>query len=218
MKLIETRAQQPAGGLDELDKVELPDTYLAMLEDAMTRCGGNPSWRNNKKNNARDLLAMATISGRMVVRELDLAEALRALIFIEAPIPCVPDAQDQLQIAPGALLGLMYVEDALVLPQPGYSFVQVVLPNGVWHANVEAVEKGHGQPLCLGTKLPSAIPVSEIIIMTYGALIMKAVNIDERDYAGVLNPDAARWWQQNRHLIPLSDEPFVRPIGVNVKS
>jgi hypothetical protein len=34
---------------------------------------------------------------------------------------------------------------------------------------------------------------------------------DERDHAGVLNIVAAKWWQENLHLIPLVREPFIRP-------
>jgi len=213
MKMTETRTQPPAGGLAALDQVELTDDYRKMLATAMASCGGPAPWRNNKKSNARDLLAMAQISGRTVVRELDLAEMLRALIYIDAPVPCTPDSEDQLQVAPGVLLGITYPQEALVLPQPGYSFVQVLLPRGIWHANAGDIE--HGQPLCLGVKLPSAIPVSEIVLMSYGALTMQSVSLDERGYAGVLNAEAARWWQQNRHRIPLTAEPFIRPIGVN---
>ena len=40
---------------------------------------------------------------------------------------------------------------------------------------------------------------------------MQSVMFDEQDPAGVLNADAARWWQQNRDRIPLSREPFIRP-------
>jgi len=213
VKITETRTQPPTGGLAALDQVELSKSSRKMLADAMASCGGDVSWRTNKKNNARDLLAMAEISGRTVVRELDLDEMLRALIFIEAPVPCRPDSEGRLQKAPGMLLGLTYRQEALILPQPGYSMVQILLPRDIWHANVGDIE--HGQPLCLGVQLPTAIPLSEIVLMTYGAMTMQAISIDERDYAGVLNVEAARWWQQNRHLIPLTSEPFIRPTGVN---
>jgi hypothetical protein len=54
--------------------------------------------------------------------------------------------------------------------------------------------------------------LTEIVVMTYGALTMQSVMIDEQDSAGVLNRDAAHWWQQNLWRIPLSREPFIRPL------
>ena len=213
MKITETRTPPPAGGLTALDQVELSKEHRKMLDNAMLSCGGGAPWKNNKRCNARDLLALSQISGRMNVRELDLAERFQALIFIEMPAPCTPSSDGELQVAQGVLLGLTYPQEALILPQPGYSFIQILMPRGIWHANAGDIE--HGQPLCLGVQIPTAIPVTELVLMAYGALSLQAVQIDERDHAGVLNAAAARWWQQNRHLMPLTTEPFIRPIGGN---
>jgi hypothetical protein len=44
---------------------------------------------------------------------------------------------------------------------------------------------------------------------------MQTLKIDERDAAGVLNPQAARWWQQNTDRIPLTSVPFLGSAGEN---
>jgi hypothetical protein len=201
----------PQGGLSALNEVQLCSRYQAMLDQAMRSCYGPASWRRRKEAEARDLLALAQISGRASVAELDVAETLRALVFLEVPVPCRSAIADRIEISPEAVLGLTYPEAAISLPQPGFAFVQLRAPVRVWHANVGPPELG--QPLCLGTRLPTGIPLNEILVMSYGALSMQSVMIDEKDAAGVLNPDAARWWQQNLHRIPLSREPFIRGNG-----
>jgi hypothetical protein len=55
------------------------------------------------------------------------------------------------------------------------------------------------------------VRLKDVVLMTYGALAMQAVMIDETDPAGLMNPAAARYFQQNRDLIPLSAAPFLSP-------
>lgn len=202
------RPEIPRGGIRALDHVRLCPIYQTMLDNAALSCLGSAPWRNRKQAELRELLALAQISGRMEVKEIDIRESLRAILLLEVPVPQIPDQSGQLQITNEAIIGLIYREEALERPQPGYSFIQILAPRHIWHANVGPIERG--QPLCLGPYLPAAIPVKEIVLMTYGAVSMQTVMIDERDSAGVLNPDASRWWQLNLKKIPLTSEPFIR--------
>jgi hypothetical protein len=113
-----------------------------------------------------------------------------------------------LAIAQATRVGIVYREAALVTPQPGYSFGQILAPHPVWHPNVSW---DMNQVLCLGPSMPAGIPLREIVLMVYGALSMLSVQLDPANSAGVLNPAAADWFQRNPGLIPLSREPFVRP-------
>jgi len=222
--LKETQRVVPEGGVAALDEVVLSKWHERMLARAAGGCNGPAAWRNRKLAEARDLLALAQISGRMTVGEIDLRESLRALVRLRVPVPLEPDEAGRLRLADQAVLGVTYRQEAVRLPQPGFSFVQLLAPPfdlrprdprppGVWHANVGRRE--HGQPVCLGETLDAGIPVKEIILLTYGALSMQSVTvmIDEQDSAGVMNHRAARWWQQNVDRIPLSREPFVRARG-----
>jgi hypothetical protein len=200
----------PKGGLRSLEQVELFSKPQKMLDKAVLNCFGSAPWRYRKQAEARDLFALGQISGRMEVKEIDIREALRAILLLEVPVPQIPGQNGQLQIANQVIIGLKYREEAIGQPQPGYSFVQILAPRNIWHANVGPVE--HGQPLCLASSLPASIPVKEIVLMVYGALSMQTVMIDERDSAGVMNPDAARWWQLNLDKMPLTQEPFIRII------
>jgi hypothetical protein len=122
-------------------------------------------------------------------------------------VPCLPDPSGPLQVAARALLGILYPQAALLVPQPGYAFVRILQPRHVW---LSVLSADVHQFLCLGTKLPPGIPLKEILLMTYGALSLQSIQINLHDPAGVLNPAAAEWWQRNTHLIPLSREPFQR--------
>jgi hypothetical protein len=144
----------------------------------------------------------------MRVSWIDLSCGLRAKLELEVPVPCLSDPGSPLQIAPKAVLGLTYPAESIVLPMPGYAFVRLLHPSLVWHSNVS---RDHNQILCLGPSLPAGIPVREILLLSYFALSLQAIQIDQMDPAGVLNPAAADWWQRNASRIPLSREPFLRP-------
>jgi len=75
-----------------------------------------------------------------------------------------------------------------------------------------ALLSGHPDEVSgLGASLPTGIPCVELIVASYGALAMQNVMVDERDAAGVLNIEAARWWQANTHRIPLTKTPLLSP-------
>jgi hypothetical protein len=195
--------------LSALGEVALSPENQRRLDAAAATSGGPPLWRARKLAEARDLLALSQIAGRLTVQALDLDEALRVLLHLRVPVPCL-DAQRRFEAAPLAVLGLTYRQEALRQQLPGYAFVQVLLPQNPWHANI-AMDRG--RPLCLGTQLPAGIRCKELVLMAYGALSMQTVQIDEMDVAGVLNVEAARWWQQNTHRIPLTRTPFLAAEG-----
>ena len=204
---VEPERPHPVG-LSALAAVTLDPPYQRLLDLARANCGGPVHWVRRKLAEAHDLLALAQISSRMQVLWLDLTAELRAMIDLRAPVPCLAGPEAPLQILPLARLGLRYPQEALVAPQPGYSFVQVLAPRNVWLANVS---RDDYQVVCLGATLPISLPIKELVMMTYGALTLQAIQIDLTDPAGVLNAAAAEWWQSppNLRRIPLSREPFI---------
>lgn len=198
----------PARGLAALPEVALNERHQRMLDAALAQAGGPPVWRARKRAEARDLLALSQIAPRLRVDFLDLREAFRAVLWLKVPVPLQPDEQGQLRLAGHAVLGLMYPQEALRQPLPGYAFVRILAPGPVWLANVAPVID---QPLCLGAHLPSGgmLRVKEIVLMSYGALSMQTVMVDQYDAAGVMHVEAARWWQQHTDAIPLSRTPFL---------
>lgn len=193
--------------LSSLHQMPLDGFHQALWESVRKICGGPAACRHRLSAEAHDLLALAQYFGRLRVLWLDLSAGLRAKVELEVPVPCLPDPDGPLQVASCALLGLLYPQEAMLLPQPGYAFVRILQPRPVWHSNVSP---DHHQVLCLGPSLPAGIPLKEIILMTYGALSMQTTQLDLLNPAGVLSPAAAEWWQRNTRLIPLSREPFQR--------
>jgi hypothetical protein len=196
----------PQVGLAELSRVPLNEANQHLLEAALRNCGGSREARCRKQAEARDLLALAQISGRLQVGWLDLSADLRALVELRVPVPLLPNPTGPLRVAPAARLGLCYPQQAAVLPQPGIAFVRILAPHPVWLPNVSP---DRTQVLCLGTTLPAGILLKEIILMAYRALALLAVQMDALNAAGVLNPIAGDWWQHNTKMIPLCREPFI---------
>ncbi len=188
---------------------DLEPENRALLRSVLRNGPQDPVWRARVLSEAAALLLLSQRAGpeRLRIGFIEAPDALRALLFMGVPVACRPAAEDSLEIAPQATIGLSYAKEAVLGPMPGLSFIQVISPLHVWHPNVATP----GQVVCLGPSLPSGIRVTELIYMTYGALSMQTVQLDEGDPAGVLNPAAAAWWQLNRHRIPLSRAPFLRP-------
>jgi hypothetical protein len=191
--------------LSKLDEVSLSPTNQRFLALAQANSGGSPTWRARKSSEARNLFAMGQESGRYRVDGLDLTHDLRALVTMRVPVPCLPDPAGPLQFAPCARLGISCEEQFLKWPAPGTNFVQLLSPAHAWLPNL-------GRPiqaLCLGTTLPAGIRLREILHMVFGALTLQTVQMDLLDSAGVLNPDAALWWQRNLDKVPITREGFV---------
>ncbi|MCI0456194.1 MAG: hypothetical protein L0Z62_04335 [Gemmataceae bacterium] len=200
------RSPVPPDGLAGLGSVELLEENQRFLDQALLAAGGPPPWRNRKRAEARDLLALSQIATRLSVQYLDLRESLRAVLLLRVPVPRRTSLEGDLLLADHAVLGLTYPHVALREQLPGFVFFQMLAPDCVWHANVAPDPV---QPLCLGARLPAGIRVKELVLMAYGALSMQSIQIDEQDSAGVLNPMAAHWWQANTARIPLSRIPFL---------
>lgn len=203
----------PRIGLANLHELTLDSYYQAIWESARKNCGGPAACRHRLLAEAHDLLALSQHSHRLIVHWLELSVDLRAKVELEVPVAHWPDPAGPLRVAPRALLGLHYPREAMLAPQPGYAFVRILAPRPVWHSNVSS---DPNQVLCLGPKLPAGIPISEVILMAYGALTLQTTQLDLYDPAGVLNPAAADWWQRNPNLIPLTREPFIRDEVKNV--
>ena len=202
------------GGISRLSEIVLKDAYRAHFEAAMASCLGPISFRNRKKVEFHEFLALAQISGRIRPFVANLEDSMQLVFALRAPVP-VMGADGILQIADEAHLHLCYREEAMKRPQPGHSFVQVLQPSGVWLPNISLPTPTQPglpvQAICLGASLPARIRVRELILMTYGALTLQAIQMNAFDAAGIMNREASDWWQRNLARIPLTYEPFLPP-------
>lgn len=195
--------------LHHLNQIELNPASRARFEEALSASSGDPTWRARKSAEARELLALVQVAPQRIrLLEIDLKSNFRAIIALNVPVACWTGAEQDVAIASGALLALDYPREAISVPTPGYAFFTILEPRNVWHANVRLPD----QPLCLGPKLPAGIRVLSLIQMAYGALSLQTIQIDPADSAGVLNVDAADFWQRNLQRVPLSKEPFLPAI------
>ena len=193
-------------GLSALSTVKLNARNQRLFELAKQTCGGPAPLAARKLIEAHDLLALGQVSQRVNVQWFDLRDAFRVLFYLRVPVATLTDPAGELKIANYATIGLTYRPEATRLPQPGYSFIQILAPLHAWYP---AVAREFGQPLCLGTSMPAGVRVRELVLMTYGALSMQTVQIDPANSAGVFNVDAAFWYQARLDRIPLSRAPFL---------
>lgn len=196
--------------LTDLEGVELNHANQQLLTDASRVCGGPPPWRARKLAEAREVLALSQLSRRFTVAMIDMADALRLLVHTLVPVPVRPHPGAAVEVAPYALLGVTYRQCALSAPQPGMSFIQILSPQNILHPNCVA-DSPHTSLICLGPTLPAGIRVTELLKICYGALAMQIVQFNPGDAAGVLNVEAAEYWQRNVDKLPLTREPFLRP-------
>lgn len=194
-----------AGGLLDLDKVTLDPLREEWVREAAARCGGSAPWRRRKLAEYQAFLRLDLLSGRLRLLGANLEMDLRLVFSLLAPVPCAPGPDQALRRADFAVVALRYPEEAARLPQPGYAFVQILAPADVFHSNVAP----GSQHLCLGAKLPAGIRLTELLLLTYGALTLQSVALDLLDPAGVLNPAAALFYQTHPGAVPLTREPFL---------
>lgn len=203
-----------SGGLSGLSGVSLDERHEEMFTRAEARCGGTAVWRQRKRSEFREFLALAQVSSRIKLMMADLSGSMRIMFELRAPVPTMPVPGGPLEVVNRALIGLTYREEAIRLPQPGYAFVGIHLPNHVWLPNIAPsdpafTELGPGQALCLGAELPAGMPVKELVLQTFAALTLQSIQLDARDRAGIMHPEAAKWYLQNRERIPLTREGFL---------
>lgn len=200
-------------GLSRLGEVVLASPFQALFESGTQLCLGTAPFRSRKKAELHEFLALAQVSGRIQPLALKLEDALQVLFELVCPVP-VMDAGGNFQVFDRARIFLRYPEEAIRKAMPGYAFIEIVEPQGVWLPNVSRPDAERGIPLqalCLGASLPPGIRVRELVLMTFGALTMQAIQMNALDPAGIMNPLAARWWQSNLARIPLTAEPFLIP-------
>lgn len=206
--------------INHLEQVQLNDANERMLRQADLPPGILiPAAHARLRAEARDLLAVSQIVGpqRLLVTWMEIApDGLRAMVMMnDVTVPVITPGGD-LGVEIGAQVGLMWPIDAIRTPLPGYAFVHV-RDRAVWHPN--ASEKTPDKPcaLCLGAKMPRGVPlVRGILLGTWGLLTLQTPPaIDVLDPAGVLNARAAMfyrdWLPRNRHRVPLTNVPFMRP-------
>ncbi|MHC5211185.1 MAG: hypothetical protein ACYTG2_10745 [Planctomycetota bacterium] len=206
--MTRTASSSPRPGLTGLSGTVLAPRREAALHDLVAGAGGGASFRARKAHEAHELFALEQLSERLEILRLDISSELRAVLRLVVPVPCRAPEGGELVVAHEALLGLVWPEELLRAPLPGTSVLQILGPRHVW---LPAVSFDALQVLCLGTAIAPGTPVRELVLAAYAALSMQTVVIDERDPAGVLNADAARWWQAHMDRIPLSREPFLAP-------
>jgi hypothetical protein len=196
-------------GLNALEKVVLNPQLGGVFRESVADCGGSPPWQNRKKYEAHQIFALSQSAQRFTVMTMDLRESLRCMAFLRTPVPIEPDETGELRIAPYAIIGINYREQAVVEPSAGYAFVSILFPENVFHPNI--ANQAGGQACCFGSSLPAGIRAKELILLTYGTLAMQLMMTDPSDVSGVLNIDAARYFQVPKNLkkTPLTRESFL---------
>jgi hypothetical protein len=197
--------------LSALQELELLPPYHEIYEKVAPGAGGPEPWRRWKQTAAHDVLALAQLSGRMDVQYLDLTDALRTVFALKVMVPCRRGGVGPFQIAPMALIGLSYRQEAVVRPQPGYSFAEILQPRDVFHPNIAPGYQPPGAPqiICLGPKLPAGIRIVDLVLMIYTAVCLQDANFSYTDSAGLANQAAGLFLEANPARVPLTREPFL---------
>lgn len=198
----------PPADLHTLDRVKLTPANQALLAAVLAENAGSLPWKARKAAEALSLVSLSQIApDRVKLLDISVHGPLRAVVALHVPVALHP-MNEELPIAPSALVGIHYEEAAVREAFPGHAFVTVLEPGpATWNPYVAVDGPLMGQ-LCLGPTLPPGIRVVPILQMTYGALSMASVQLDQ--FApGVMNPAAAAWWALNQHRMPLTREPLL---------
>jgi hypothetical protein len=200
--------------LTSLSQVQLSENHQAMLQFAAPDHQQTDPLLVRMVNEARDVLALSEIAppGRLRIDWIDISGSTLAIVMLmRVVVPRVPDSANQLRLGQLVRLGLTYPRAAISQVLPGTAFFDVIQPLDGWHPSISIPGPAAPIPrLCLGPELMAGIRCVDLILMAYGALCMQTLQIDERDPAGVMNIQAALWWQQNLHRLPLSTTPFLQ--------
>ena len=216
--MVRNDVRERPPGLSDLHQVPL----LMQQEEGLARLRevalGSAPWRSRKIAETRKVFGLEQLADRLTVLAVDATTDLRVVVSLHTPVPTLPPGALDLVVEDQAELVLHYNEAILTGPLPGWAMVEILSPRFVLHANVSRSQNadgfGESQRLCLGANIPRGYPLTEAILATYAAFTMQSVAIDERDPAGVMNADAAVWWQENSDRIPLSQAPFLaRAVG-----
>lgn len=206
MTLTDTNPKPPAKTLkQQLAEVVLTPEAEYFLNRAGQSAQGEAMWRHRKIQEARELLQLSQLAPRFTVEGLNLDTEFMAKLRIRMPVPTMPTMSGRLTLEQEAQFVLTYPESAVRNPSPGTSFVRITKPLRVFHPNVLPEPP---QVLCLGTTMLAGHPVREIVLSVFGALALQNVMYDVYDSAGLLNREAAMFFQQSPGQIPLTRAPF----------
>lgn len=201
-------------GLSDLDTVKLEAVREQRLTEVSAQATGTVPVRHRKIHDARQFLALEQISGRFFIRWLDLAGELRAIIEMRVPVPCRAGADQPVRLRSAATIAFIFPDAAAYAPQPGTVFAAVLFPKAVFHPLVGG--PNGEQVICLGPKIFGS--ASRIFALIYSAMAMQGATdsiLDPRQPLGVMNPEAAMWFQSaasnGRIRVPLTNEPFIAP-------
>jgi hypothetical protein len=187
---------------DALDAVELDPPYQALLAELSRSATGPAHWRRCKHQQAKQVLALTQVAprGRLAVMNIQMTDSLDLLLHLNVTVPRMPPGSDELVVEDRAIVAIHYPQEVLTQDLRGTACVRIDQPRHVWLANAHQA----AGVLCIGQIIPRNTLVKEIIWLTYTALTMQTVMFDTRDAAGVINPDAARWWAANQDRVPLT--------------
>lgn len=198
---------RPAGidHLHELNSVPLSPAAEAEAEKFQQQSLGPPAWRQKKRKEFRDVLALLTVAPyRLKLLHWHSAEELRLVLAMNVTVPCMRPG-GELVVESGALLELRYPQEAMTLSLPGTAFVRVAQPGPVWLGTADPATG----VLCLGRWIPRGHPVPELLWLTYVSLSGQAANFDIQDWAGILNAEATHFWAAHQDRLPLMNESFL---------
>jgi hypothetical protein len=199
-------------GLSDLKRLPLDAENQRALDQRLNDMLGSRAWCLRKRAEAHGLMALSQIAPRLIIRHLDLRTDIVALLELrDTPVPCMSPGAPDIHIVYGALTAIEYPADILIKPLPGTRPVRLIQPTNAWHSNIGPPDV---QPaaICLGHNVPRGLPLTEMVLLSYAALTLQAVSLDYQDSAGVLNPEAAIWWQSNAHRAPLTTASFLDPL------
>lgn len=198
----------PFFGLSRLNEVPLEGPFLQHYEFGLAKCQASGFYPSRMKKEFRDYLALAQVSGRIRPCDVNFEGTFKIQFLLKARYP-YRDLSQEVRVADHALLVLAYPEEAIRQPVNGTSFVQIIGGNA-FHPNISPAALGLPvQGLCLGSSVMAGVRLKELILIVYGLLTLQSITMDMLDPAGVLDPEAAEYWQQNIQRIPLSREPFI---------
>lgn len=211
LSLNKTHRASPAG----LSQLRLNGINQARYDALVKSSTGDAPWRLRMAAEARELLALEqTAYDRMRVLDIRAVGELCAMIALRTPVALRPVDGEQLRVAPEAVIGLKYPAEAIRKALPGYAFVSLLSPTDAWYGNVSQPH----QAVCLGASIPAGTRCRHLVMMTYAALSGQTVQtVDPMSGPGVMNLEAAMYWQRNLARLPLTDEPFLSTLPEDLR-